>query len=83
MARIDEARDKLHACLNQTWAESDYLAQKTYYDACIAWWDGMTPEQQAAGLAVLDAYKFDAPEASERIAAALPAAPVCPSELLG
>ena len=31
-----DAADKLQACPNQTWAESDYLAAKDYYDACIA-----------------------------------------------
>ena len=78
MTFTDDAPDKPQACLNQTWAESDYLSQKIYYDTCIGWWEGMSPEQQAIGMAVLDAYSIDHPKASERIAADLPSAPKCP-----
>lgn len=78
----DDVHDKLHACLHQTWAESDYISEKPYYDACIAWWDGMSPEQQAIGVAVLDAYSAEHPEKAEKIAALLPAAPKCPASLL-
>ncbi|HVR66325.1 MAG TPA: hypothetical protein VMT98_06780 [Verrucomicrobiae bacterium] len=78
MTFSDDAQDKLQACLNQTWAESDYLSEKIYYDACTAWWDDMLPEHQAIGVAVLDAYDIDHPEAAARIAANLPAAPKCP-----
>ncbi len=83
MSLSDDIQDKLHACLNQTWAELDYLSEKTYYDACIAWWEDLTPEQQAIGLAVLEAYSAEHPGPSEKLAAALPAAPKCPASLLG
>jgi len=71
-------KDKLHACLNQSWAEADYLAEKDYYDACIAWWDTLTPEQQAIGLAAMQAFDVDRPENAENLAATLPPAPICP-----
>ena len=74
----DDTQDKLQACLNQTWAERDYLYAKDYYDECVAWWDELTPDQLGAAMAVLDAYSFEHPEASEKIAATLPAAPKCP-----
>jgi hypothetical protein len=74
----DDTQDKLQACLNQTWAESDYLAAKDYYDACIVWWDSLTPDQQETAEAVLEMYSFEHPQASEKLAATLPAAPKCP-----
>ena len=79
----DDTKDKLHACLNQSWAELDYLAEKNYYDACIAWWGKLTPEMQAIGLAVMQAFNVLHPENAETLAMALPAAPICPSGLLG
>jgi hypothetical protein len=74
----DDTQDKLQACLHQTWAESDYLAAKDYYDACLVWWDSLPPEQQDIAMAVLDVYSFERPQASEKLAATLPAAPRCP-----
>ena len=74
----NDTKDKLHACLNQSWAEADYLAEKKYYDACVAWWDKLTPEQQAIGLAVMQSFDVDQPENAENLAATLPPAPVCP-----
>jgi hypothetical protein len=74
----DDTQDKLQACLNQTWAESDYNAAMDYYDACVAWWGELTPDQQETGLAVPDTHSFEYPDAAERIAATLPAAPRCP-----
>lgn len=78
----EDVRDKVHACLNQTWAEGDYLAEKDYYDACITWWDALTPEQQAIGLTVMQAFSVEHPENAEKLAAVLPPAPVCPSSIV-
>ncbi len=71
----NHTKDKLHACLHQTWTESEYNANRNYYDACISWWDSMDPDQQAIGEAVLNVYSFEHPEAAERFAAKLPPAP--------
>ena len=79
----DEMQDKPHACLNQSWAESDYLAEKPYYDACLAWWDTLTAVQQALGFAVMQLFSVEHPQNAENAAAALPAAPVCPAGLRG
>ena len=77
-----DTQDKLQACLNQTWAESDYQSEKDYYDACVVWWDSMTSDQQDTGMAVLEVYSYDHPQASEKMAATLPAAPRCPFPVL-
>ena len=74
----DDTQDKLQACLHQTWVESDYEASKGYYDACVTWWTTLTPDQLEIGMAVLEVYSFNNPEASEKLAAKLPAAPKCP-----
>ena len=78
MTLSDDVQDKLHACLNQSWSESDYLGQKDYDDACIVWWDTLIPELQAIGLAVMQAYRVEHPENAENLTATLPPAPVCP-----
>ena len=77
------ATDKMHACLNQSWAEADYMAEKDYYEACISWWEKLTPELQAIGLSVMQALNLLYPENAEKLTATLPPAPVCPSGLLG
>jgi hypothetical protein len=79
----DDTQDKLQACLNQTRAESDYIYAWDYYDACVAWWDELMPDQLRAAMAVLDTYSFEHPQASEKIAATLPAAPKCPLYVRG
>ena len=78
----EDIQDKLHACLNQTWAESDYPSEKEYYDACLVWWDSLTTQQEDTAMAVLEAYSLDHPQASEKLAAKLPAAPRCPLSLV-
>jgi hypothetical protein len=74
----DDTQDKLQACLNQTWLESDYLSAKEYYDACIAWWNSLSPVHLKTAMMALEVYSFLHPEASEKLAATLPAAPRCP-----
>ena len=45
--RSNDTKNKLYACLNQSWAESEYLFAKDYYNACIVWFDGLTLDEQA------------------------------------
>jgi hypothetical protein len=71
----DAAYDKLRACLNQSRAESDYAADKDYYDACIEWHRSLTPVQQQIVLEVIEAHVNKLPNAAEKLASLLPAAP--------
>jgi hypothetical protein len=73
-----DAQDKLQACLNQTWAESDYEAAKGLLRCVRCLVDELTPDQLKRAFAVLETYSFEHPEASEKVAATLPAAPRCP-----
>ena len=77
-----KTKDKLHACVNQSWAETDYFPHKAYYDACIVWFDSLKPEQQAIGLAVIQAFSIGHRTSAKRLAADLPSAPVCPAALM-
>ena len=70
--------DKMHACLSHLRSESDYQAAKSYFDACVRWWDLMTADQKQLGLDVVNAYSVKHPKAAEKLAAALPAAPKYP-----
>jgi len=42
----------------------------------------LTPEQQAIGLTVMQAFSVEHPENAEKLAAVLPPAPVCPSSIV-
>ena len=70
--------DKMQACLSQSRSESDYKAAKSYFDACMRWWEGMTAAQKQVGVDVINAYSVRNPKSAEKIASALPAAPKYP-----
>ncbi len=74
----NDTEDKLQACLHQTWTDGEYIANKRYYDACMAWWDSMDPDQQAIGEAALNVYSFENPAAAIKFASKLPPAPKSP-----
>jgi hypothetical protein len=74
----DDAEDKLKACLNQCWTRSRDISGRTYFVACARWWSELTPKQQEASIAVIDAYRLAHFTTAAKRAAVLPSAPKYP-----
>jgi hypothetical protein len=72
--------DKLFACLNYPVikASTDYVSAPSYFDACRAWYDGLSWEDRGIVALVISTYTDRNEIVAERIAADLRPAPRCP-----
>jgi hypothetical protein len=72
--------DKLFACLNYPVikASTDYVSAPLYFDACRAWYEGLSWKHRGIVALVISAYTGGDEIVAERIAADLPPAPRCP-----
>ncbi len=68
--------DKLLACLNYSATPID--KHRAYFDACMRWYNQLSPDHRETALTVIDAYSGPHRNAAAGIAAAMPAAPKCP-----
>jgi hypothetical protein len=62
--------DKLFACLNYPVikASTDYVSAPSYFDACRAWYDGLSWEHRGIVALVINAYTDGGEIVAERIA---------------
>ncbi len=78
----DDARDKLLAALNWKIGEwkrgADYQRAPMYFDACLAWHQQLSADQQETVLTLADVVGSAHKGAAESIASSLPPAPRCP-----
>jgi hypothetical protein len=69
---------KLRALLTHNWHDSDKGFPALYVAACRRWFAALTDSERQAGESAVAAFGKGHETEAERIASALPPAPVCP-----
>jgi len=75
---MTDSADKLQAALNHDFADTDKDRPAEYLAACRRWFDTLSAGDKATVAIARATFDKGEEAEAEKIAAALPAAPVCP-----